>query len=57
MAAHNAKFAVAHVASLIETCKLNAIDPQAYLAATITRIVQAHPQSRINELLPLVYAA
>jgi hypothetical protein len=45
------------VASLIETCKLNAIDPQAYLAATITRIVQGHPQSRINELLPWAYAA
>jgi transposase len=40
------------VASLIETCKLNAIDPQAYLAATITRIVQGHPQTGIDELLP-----
>jgi transposase len=40
------------VASLIETCKLNAINPQAYLAHTITRIVQGHPQNRINELLP-----
>ncbi len=40
------------VASLIETCKLNAIDPEAYLAHTITRIVQGHPQSRIDELLP-----
>jgi len=40
------------VASLIETCKLNTVDPQAYLGATITRIVQGHPQSRINELLP-----
>ena len=40
------------VASLIETCKLNAIDPEAYLGHTITRIVQRHPQSRIDELLP-----
>ena len=45
------------VASLIETCKLNAIDPEAYLGATITRIVQGHPQSRIDELLPWAYAA
>jgi transposase len=45
------------VASLIETCKLNDIDPQAYLGTTITRIVQGHPQSRIDELLPWAYAA
>jgi hypothetical protein len=45
------------VASLIETCKLNGIDPEAYLAATITRIVQGHPQSRIDEFMPWAYAA
>jgi transposase len=44
------------VASLIETCKLNAIDPEAYLSHTITRIVHGHPQSRIDELLPWAYA-
>lgn len=42
------------VASLIETCKLNGINPEAYLADTITRIVQGHPQSQIDELLPWV---
>lgn len=40
------------VASLIETCKLNAVDPEAYLRETITRIVNGHPQNRIDELLP-----
>ncbi len=40
------------VASLIETCKLNTIDPEAYLRDTITRIVHGHPQSRIDDLLP-----
>jgi hypothetical protein len=44
------------VASLIETCKLNAIDPEAYLRDTITRIVQGHPQRRIDELLPWAHA-
>jgi hypothetical protein len=39
-------------ASLIETCKLNDVDPQAYLANVITRIVQGHPMNRIDELLP-----
>jgi hypothetical protein len=44
------------LASLIETAKLNDIDPQAYLADIITRIVQGHPQSRLDELLPWNYA-
>jgi len=44
------------IASLIETCKLNGIDPQAYLADILTRIVNDHPQARIDELLPWNYA-
>ncbi len=44
------------IASLIETCKLNAIDPQAYLADAITRIVNGHPNSQIDEILPWAYA-
>jgi transposase len=40
------------LASLIETCKLNQVDPEAYLADVITRIVQGHPNSRLDELLP-----
>ncbi|MBX5167015.1 IS66 family transposase [Rhizobium sp. NZLR4b] len=42
----------ATIASLIETCKLNAVDPLAYLASTLTAIVNGHKQSRIGELLP-----
>lgn len=45
------------IASLIETCKLNAVDPQSYLADIITRIVNGHPNSQINDLLPWAYAA
>ena len=44
------------VASLIETCKLNGIDPQAYLTDVITKIVNGHPNSRIDELLPWAYS-
>lgn len=44
------------IASLIETCKLGGIDPQIYLADVITRIVNGHPNSRIDELLPWAYA-
>lgn len=43
------------IASLIETCKLNAIDPFAYLDHTIKAIVNQHPQSRIKDLMPWNY--
>lgn len=45
----------ATIASLIETCKLNAVDPFAYLSATLTRLVNSHKQSRIDELMPWKY--
>lgn len=45
----------AMIASLIETCKLNAVDPHAWLAATLTAIAQGHKQSDIDVLLPWNY--
>jgi transposase len=42
----------ARIASLIETCKLNGVDPLAYLTATLTAIANGHPRSRLDELLP-----
>ena len=44
------------LASLIETCKLNGINPHAYLADTLSRIANGHPQSRVAELLPWNHA-
>jgi hypothetical protein len=41
----------ADLASLIETCKLNAVDPQAWLADVRARLPD-HPAKRIGELLP-----
>ena len=38
----------AAAASLIETCKLNAVDPQRYLAQTLTRLVNGWQNSRID---------
>ena len=43
------------IASLIETCKLNAVDPQAYLASTLTRLINRHPASQIDQLMPWAY--
>ncbi len=37
--------------SLIQTCRLNDVDPQAWLADVLARIAD-HPVSRLNELLP-----
>ena len=44
------------IASLIETCKLNNIEPHAYLADVITKIVNEHSNSQIDNLLPWAYA-
>jgi hypothetical protein len=40
----------ARVASLIETCKLNGVEPYAYLKATLEAIAAGHPSTRIDEL-------
>jgi transposase len=40
------------VASLIETCKLGGIDPYAYLADVLVRLVNLWPMNRLDELLP-----
>jgi transposase len=45
------------IASLIETCKLNSVDPQAYFADVLTRLVNLWPASRIDELMPWAWAA
>ncbi|OYR22611.1 putative transposase [Brucella pseudogrignonensis] len=41
----------ATIASLIETCKLNSVDPQKWLTSTLTAIVNGHWQSHIDQLL------
>jgi len=45
----------ATIASLIGTCKLNDVDPLAYLTDVLTRIVNGHPNSDIDQLLPWTY--
>jgi len=40
------------IMSLIETRKLTDVNSQHYLDATHSRIVDGHPQSRIDELMP-----
>ena len=42
----------AMLASLIETCKLNKIEPHRYLTGVLTAIVNGHKQKDIDQLLP-----
>ena len=44
------------LASLIETCKLNRVNPQAYFTDLLTRLVNGWPQKRIDELMPWHWA-
>jgi transposase len=44
------------IASLIETCKLNGVDPQAYFADVLAKLVNLWPASRIDELMPWAWA-
>jgi hypothetical protein len=44
------------IASLIETCKLNRVNPQAYFSDLLTRLVNGWPQKRIDELMPWAWA-
>ncbi len=39
-------------ASLIETAKINGVEPFAYLKVTLEKIANGHPANRIDELLP-----
>jgi transposase len=38
--------------SVLETAKLNGLDPEAYLADVIDRLAKGHPINRLSELLP-----
>ena len=40
------------IASLIETAKLNGVNPHAWLRATLEAIAAGHPNSRLDDLLP-----
>lgn len=46
----------AMIASLLETCKLNNVDPLAWTTDVLTKLVNLWPRSRIDELMPWAYA-
>ena len=46
----------AMLASLVATCKLSGVNPVDYLADTLRAILEGHPQSRIEDLMPWRHA-
>jgi hypothetical protein len=42
----------ASMCTIVQTAKLNGVNPEAYLRDTLTKIAEGHPISRIDELLP-----
>ena len=44
------------IASLVETCKLNSVDPQAYFTDVLEKLVNLWPASRLDELMPWAWA-
>jgi len=44
------------IASLVETCKLNGVDPQRYFTDVLTRLVNGWMDNRIDELMPWHWA-
>jgi hypothetical protein len=47
----------AMIASLLETCKLNAVDPLPWLTSVLMKLVNRWLASRIDQLMPWAYAA
>lgn len=43
------------IASLIETCKLNGVEPFTYIKATLEAIAAGHPASQIDDLMPWAF--
>jgi hypothetical protein len=44
------------LASLVERCKLNRVNPNAWLTDVLTKLVNRWPATRIDELMPWAYA-
>lgn len=45
------------IASLIETCKLNGVNPHDYLSDVLQRLVVGLQHTRIDDLMPWAYKA
>ena len=41
--------------SILQTAKLNGVNPEAYFTDTLSQIAAGHPINRIAELMPWLY--
>lgn len=41
--------------SILQTAKLNGVNPEAYLTDTLSKIAAGHPINRISELMPWAF--
>ena len=46
----------AAIYTIIETCKLNGVEPFAYISCVMQKIAEGWPNSRIDELLPWAWS-
>ena len=46
----------AAIASLVETCKLNGVDPEAYFTDVLTKLVGGWPPEQLDDLMPWAWA-
>jgi transposase len=42
----------AAIYTIVQTAKLDGVNPESYLCNTLTKIAKGHPISRIDELMP-----
>jgi hypothetical protein len=52
---HSGGERAAAIYSILQTAKLNGVNPEAYLTDTLSRIAAGHPISRISELMPWAF--
>jgi len=55
--ANKAFFRLRAIGRMHETCKLSAVNPEAYLTDVLTKLVNGWPDSRLAELTPWAWAA
>jgi transposase len=45
------------IATLIECCKLNAVNPHEWLTDTLSRLANGHPANSVADLMPWIAVA
>ena len=57
LGSHEGSRRAAHIYTIVESARLNGLNPQAYLADVIDRMAKGWPRSRLAALLPWNWSA